>query len=485
MDNNKSNNKIILGIFAFLGIVYIGGALSQYLKGNRPIGFVYMVVATTIISHIISVIEYKKSPLSKKIPWIFSVSYCVLFSIILSSTDIVTTYVIAFIYIIAIILYRDLNLIKFVSTWCSITIFIYIYKVLSAGNSSEALVMFATTITFIPLGLFVTKRFKSITDIADKTMEEVKNKNIEQQKMIDDMKNIAEVISEKFDMLNYIMNEFDESNLELSRSILEIKNGASKTALEVEDEAVLIDEIKNEIEEAARVGGVVEKYSIDADNTVNMGIEKVKMLLKKSDFVKGKNTEVNDSMKRLESKFSNIASITEIISQIAEQTNLLSLNASIEAARVGEQGRGFAVVAEEIKKLAEESKNNAANIEAILTELKKDTEVSVLQVESLLKESSEQQELVQDTNDAFNKIQINMKTVRSEINVVSEKMRDVLDKSEKVHESISNLSAISEETMANSEHTVIISDENSNKLEEVKDIYNTVGNIVKEIEKYI
>jgi methyl-accepting chemotaxis protein len=57
-----------------------------------------------------------------------------------------------------------------------------------------------------------------------------------------------------------------------------------------------------------------------------------------------------------------INKITGVIDNIAKQTNLLSLNASIEAVRSGEAGRGFSVVANEIKRLAESSKENNKDI---------------------------------------------------------------------------------------------------------------------------
>ena len=65
------------------------------------------------------------------------------------------------------------------------------------------------------------------------------------------------------------------------------------------------------------------------------------------------------------------------ILEIASQTNLLALNASIEAARAGEHGKGFAVVAEEIRILADQSKESTQHINSIVNELIANSDISV------------------------------------------------------------------------------------------------------------
>lgn len=68
-------------------------------------------------------------------------------------------------------------------------------------------------------------------------------------------------------------------------------------------------------------------------------------------------------------EFEKIKLLATTITSTSEKTNLLALNAAIEAARAGESGRGFAVVAEEVKTLANHSKNNADSINTTLTNL--------------------------------------------------------------------------------------------------------------------
>ena len=230
---------------------------------------------------------------------------------------------------------------------------------------------------------------------------------------------------------------------------------------------------------------MAKTYSEDADQAVLKGLEKVKVLLSKSEVINAKNDDVNQSIEELEDKLLEIANITGIISQIAEQTNLLALNAAIEAARVGESGKGFAVVASEIKKLAEESQDNAKNIDMILAQLNKNASKAIEQVGELVSETVEQQKLVMDANEAFNTIQSNMQIVKNEVNIVTNMIDDISANSVQIYENIATISVISNKTMEESERASKVSDENLNKVATVKTIYESVQKVIKDIEKYI
>ena len=144
-----------------------------------------------------------------------------------------------------------------------------------------------------------------------------------------------------------------------------------------------------------------------ADNvmkSVEHGNQIMEILSRKSDTTAAVTKELSDEIKEVEARSKEIRGIIGVINEIAEQTNLLSLNATIEAARAGEQGRGFAVVAEEIRKLAEQSKASANQIEHIvhgITETTNRTSESAKETETMMKE---QISALQDTVSVFHEI---------------------------------------------------------------------------------
>lgn len=80
-----------------------------------------------------------------------------------------------------------------------------------------------------------------------------------------------------------------------------------------------------------------------------------------------------------------IGEIITTVGDLADQSNLLALNAAIEAARACEHGKGFAVVAQEIRLLAEQSKNATAQVRGILSDIQKATNTAVMTTEQGLK----------------------------------------------------------------------------------------------------
>src|SRR5699024_2848124 len=109
-------------------------------------------------------------------------------------------------------------------------------------------------------------------------------------------------------------------------------------------------------------------------------------------------------IEQLDKNSNEIVQIVDMITDIAEQTNLLALNAAIEAARAGEHGQGFAVVSEEIRKLADESKNSADQITALINSISGDTKKAVVRMNEGRKETESGAQMAVTVDKVFQSI---------------------------------------------------------------------------------
>ncbi len=265
-----------------------------------------------------------------------------------------------------------------------------------------------------------------------------------------------------------------------------IAGSSESTAQAVNGQAQMTTDIQVSIESANELATSASATTDGLKGVIDDGKNIADELLEQSDIVDKNIVKISDTIEQLVNNVQKVSSITEAIVNISSQTNLLALNASIEAARAGEAGKGFAVVAEEIRKLAEETQNSTEKITNIINELTSVTN----ETQAGIVESSEcinQQRIKVDAVSAsFLKIEDGMKQLQSDVTNMTKEVGTVLNANTEIVESISLLSAASEEVSAGTQtcrETIDIAFENlesfANKVdgtfEQLKVLKETAG----------
>ena len=199
----------------------------------------------------------------------------------------------------------------------------------------------------------------------------------------------------------------------------EIAQGATTQAADTQKVSESMNEMSNAL---GRTADSVNALSSSAANMKesNATVDStLKELLEISSHTQQSVDQVQEQTNITNESAQAIQAATDIIAGIANQTNLLSLNASIEAARAGEMGRGFAVVAEEIRGLADQSRESADKIRSIVENLISNSNQSVQIMNGVVGEIHQQNEKLGTTLNVFSTLNQEVQKVVGEINVIS------------------------------------------------------------------
>jgi len=181
------------------------------------------------------------------------------------------------------------------------------------------------------------------------------------------------------------INVLASATSEILSSTTQVASGMSETAASVTETTATVEEVKQTTLLASEKSKAVSENAQKAAQVAQQGTAAVSANIEGINHIRGLMETVAEGLVKLSEQTQSIGEIIAAVNDLAQQSNLLSVNAAIEAAKAGEQGKGFTVVAQEIKSLADQSKQSTEQVRAILTEIQKATSAAVMSAEQVSK----------------------------------------------------------------------------------------------------
>jgi methyl-accepting chemotaxis protein len=191
---------------------------------------------------------------------------------------------------------------------------------------------------------------------------------------------------------------------EILASTTQQSSSASEQSAAISQTTTTVDELKTIAEQSvARAQDVANasQRTVEVSRTGRQAVDNsIESMIKIRNQVEG----IAENILALSEQTQQIGEITATVNDIAAQSNMLALNASVEAARAGEYGKGFAVVAQEVRNLAEQSKQATAQIKSILSDIQKATNATVMATEEGTKSVEEGVNLVGQAQEVIDQL---------------------------------------------------------------------------------
>ena len=234
----------------------------------------------------------------------------------------------------------------------------------------------------------IAEPLRTISDIAERAASGDLTVNVPEEDRADEVgvlmrtfHAMIENLRKSTQDINEGVNVLASSASEILATTTQLAAGAAQTSSAVSETTVTVEEVKQTAQVANQKAKHVSDSAQKATQFSLAGRQSVGEAIQGMQRVQEQMESIAESIVRLSEQSQTIGEIIATVNDLAEQSNLLAVNAAIEAAKAGEQGKGFAVVAQEIRSLAEQSRQASAQVRVILGDIQKATSAAVLATE--------------------------------------------------------------------------------------------------------
>ena len=295
---------------------------------------------------------------------------------------------------------------------------------------------------------------------------------------------LSEKLNLKFEEARQVADKLNDKMQTSHLSVAEISDSIRTTAEAVEQQSVQTANIQTSIQEVETEAVSIGEISERTNANVQEGVALIDRLKRQAAEVAQINRESKVTTEALNVSIKDVQEITETILGISNQTNLLALNASIEAARAGEAGKGFAVVADEIRNLSEGTRQATEEIAEIISRLTKDAQSAAESMSLSAEYAQRQNDLIDETGVKLSDIKNDTDALYTGVKQVNTAVASVLDANASIIDSITNLSAISQEVSASTETVLVESDDSMDVLTTMNGLLDEISSISKNMEEF-
>jgi methyl-accepting chemotaxis protein len=263
--------------------------------------------------------------------------------------------------------------------------------------------------------------------------------------------------------------EADEASEDVRATVSEIERGATEQMESLRAAVREIGQLSDSTQSIADSADELAATARRADERGQSGREELEAAVRGLRELRRQSRETVDAIEDLTDQMAEIEEVVTFIQQVSEETDLLALNASVEAAHASGDSEGFAVIAEEVKALAEETRDSADQVAetiAAVTAQTTETADDVRAMNTALDERIENAEAVLGDLD---QILETVSELNDRVQEINEATDEQADTARRVTATIEDVAEVSEETAADAEAVAASVDEQTDRLRDASD----------------